>query len=71
MPEQSLLERIHGTHHPVATRKAPAMLLLGAAVGALAAIFMGRSVGLAWAVPGLLVAAACAWGFFAQRTRTA
>jgi hypothetical protein len=71
MSEQSLLERIHGTHHPVTHRNTRPMLLVGAAIGVIGAIYLGSTVGLVWGLAGILLTAACLWGLFAPRARHA
>ena len=71
MSEQSLLERIHGTHHPVTHRNTRPMLLVGAAIGAIGAIYLGSTVGIFWGLPGILLTAACLWGLFAPHARHA
>ena len=71
MAEQSLRERIHPTASTSAAdhRGTRIKLLLGAVVGLAAAAYLGTTQGYAWAVPGLIIAAACAWGFFARASR--
>ena len=71
MSEQSLLERIHGTHHPVSHRNGRPMLMIGAAIGAIAAIYLGSTVGVFWGLPGILLTAACLWGLFAPHAKHA
>jgi hypothetical protein len=42
------------------------MLLIGAAIGIVAAVGLATAIGSLWAVPGVLIAGACFWGFFAR-----
>ena len=66
MAEQSLRERLHATHDQVVTPGSRGVLLLGSAAGAVASVSMGIGMGLLWAVPGLIIAAACLWAFFVR-----
>ena len=72
MAEQSLRERLHATHDPsVEAGKSRGMLLGVLAIGVIAAVAGGIGMGRFWAIPGLILAAACVFVFFARRTRVA
>lgn len=66
MAEQSLRERLHSTHTLATGGRPRGMLLMGAALGITAAVCLGLAIGPLWAVPGIMIAGACLWGFFAR-----
>lgn len=66
MAEQSLRERLHSTHTLATGGRPRGLFLIGAAVGIIAAVYLGTTVAPLWAAPGVILAVACLWGFVAR-----